>query len=147
MMLIGCIYALAILIVYCIPDYRHNIFLVRGMPIGMIFSALFMASGVMTLPLQLRTHMHHASIALILARLGQIVILVSIIFFLLPRAHDYPLLSFVSVMSSVLFSAIIQFAYTWRFAKNDIAPLRIPSLSFLLTVLKEQRRYGLGFFL
>lgn len=147
MMLIGCIYVVAILIVYCIPDYRHNIFLARGMPIGMLFSAIFMASGVMTLPLQLRTHMHHASIALMLARLGQIGILVSVIFFLLPRSSTYPLLSFILVMSSILGSAIIQFAYTWRFARKDIAPLWMPSVDFLVTVLKEQRRYGLGFFL
>jgi len=147
MMLIGCIYTLAILIVYLIPDYRSNLFLARGMPIGMLFSSLFMASGVMTLPLQLRTHMHHASIALILARLGQLGMLVSIIFFLLPDTTEHPLLSFMLVMGSILGSAVIQFAYTWRSASKDITLRWTPSVSFLITMLKEQRRYWLGFFL
>ena len=46
----------------------------------MLFSALFMAAGIIQLPLQLFWKMHHVSIALILARISQILFLLFVLY-------------------------------------------------------------------
>jgi hypothetical protein len=50
----------------------------------MIFSASFMAAGILQLPLQLFWRMKDLSVGLILARVSQIILLIITIFVLLP---------------------------------------------------------------
>ena len=47
------VYTVALMIAYMIPAYTNNPYLVRGLPLGMLFSASFMAAGILQLPLQL----------------------------------------------------------------------------------------------
>ena len=47
------VYAAALVIAYLIPAYTDNPYLIRGLPLGMLFSASFMAAGILQLPLQL----------------------------------------------------------------------------------------------
>lgn len=78
------VYGTALLIAYLIPSYTSNPYLVRGLPIGMIFSASFMTAGILQIPLQLFWQMKHLSIGLILARIVQIAILGLAVYVLYP---------------------------------------------------------------
>lgn len=69
------VYAIAIAVAYMIPSYVHNPYIARALPLGMMFSALFMVAGIVQLPLQLFWKMEHVSIALVLARISQIIVL------------------------------------------------------------------------
>jgi hypothetical protein len=51
----------------------------------MLFSATFMLAGIVQLPLQLHWQMKQVSIALILARIAQIISLILIIFIFFPN--------------------------------------------------------------
>ncbi|MBP6910322.1 hypothetical protein KBC03_01880 [Patescibacteria group bacterium] len=73
------VYAVALIIAYLIPAYTNNPYLIRGLPLGMLFSASFMAAGILQLPLQLFRGMKHVSIGLSLARIMQIIVLVGIV--------------------------------------------------------------------
>jgi len=75
----------------------------------MFFSATFMIAGIVQLPLQLNWQMKHVSIALILARLVQVLLLVIIIFYLFPNIdfttfNTSSLIAFLLVLSTVFFS-------------------------------------------
>jgi hypothetical protein len=78
------VYALALMIAYLIPAYTANPYIVVGLPLGMIFSASFVASGITQLPFQLYWQMHHVTIAMILARVSQLLVLVLTIFVRFP---------------------------------------------------------------
>lgn len=78
------IYILALVIAYMLPAYTSNPYLVWGLPIGMLFSASFMAAGILQLPLQLFRKMEQVSIALVLARISQLAVLVTTIYVLYP---------------------------------------------------------------
>ena len=69
------VYAIAIAVAYMIPSYVYNPYIARALPLGMMFSALFMVAGIVQLPLQLFWKMEHVSIALVLARISQIIVL------------------------------------------------------------------------
>jgi O-antigen/teichoic acid export membrane protein len=73
------VYAIALIIAYLIPAYTSNPYLVRGLPLGMLFSASFMISGILQLPLQLYRGMKHVSIGLTLARVAQIIALLVVV--------------------------------------------------------------------
>lgn len=73
------VYGFAVIVAYCIPSYVANDYIFRGLPFGMIFSALFMMAGILQLPLQLFWKMEHVSIGLVIARLSQIAFLLLIV--------------------------------------------------------------------
>jgi O-antigen/teichoic acid export membrane protein len=74
------IYLIAIGIAYCIPSYRANPYYVRGLPIGLLFSASFLLAGIQQLPLQIFWKMEKLSISLITARLSQLLILIPVVY-------------------------------------------------------------------
>lgn len=69
------VYSIAILVAYLIPSYSDNPYIARGLPLGMLFSAGFMIAGIIQLPIQLFWKMEHVSIALILARISQLIVI------------------------------------------------------------------------
>jgi 1,4-dihydroxy-2-naphthoate octaprenyltransferase len=75
MCMIVLVYTLALIIAYFIPAYTSNPYLIRGLPLGMLFSASFMTAGILQIPLQLFWKMEQVSIALICARVGQLALL------------------------------------------------------------------------
>lgn len=74
------VYTIAIAVAYMIPSYAANPYIARGLPLGMVFSALFMVAGIIQLPLQLFWKMEQVSIALVLARISQIVVLLIVFY-------------------------------------------------------------------
>ena len=74
------VYIVALAVAYLIPAYTSNPYLLRGLPLGMIFSASFMTAGILQLPLQLYRGMKHVSIGLTLARIAQIIVMLIVVF-------------------------------------------------------------------
>lgn len=112
------VYIVALILAYIIPAYSSNIYLVRGLPIGMLFSASFMAAWIFQIPLQLWRKMKQVSIWLILARLVQLGFLAFIIFYWFPVSQDITLSPFLLVLWSVLCSWITQLIYVWRSSRS-----------------------------
>ena len=149
LILIVLVYTIAIVVAYCIPSYASNPYIVRWLPGGMIFSALFMIAGILQLPLQLFWKMEHVSIGLILARVSQILFLGIIIYG--GRWQDggtiISLGLFLAVIASVVVSALTQTAYTSYMAES-IVPLRwIPSWRYMWSHIRQNGKYGAAFFL
>lgn len=69
------IYTIALIVAYCLPVYTSNPYLIRGLPLWMIFSASFMFAGIQQLPLQIFWQMKQLSYSLITARLSRIIII------------------------------------------------------------------------
>lgn len=78
------VYAVALIVAYCLPSYTSNPYLIWWLPLGMLFSASFMAAGIQQLPLQIFWKMEKVSIALVLARITQIIVLVIVVLFIFP---------------------------------------------------------------
>jgi hypothetical protein len=78
------VYATVLIIAYQIPAYTANPYLVRGLPIGALFSAIFMASSMIQLPLQLFWQMRKVTIALTIARVAQLAVLVGLLRWIAP---------------------------------------------------------------
>lgn len=110
------VYAVALIIAYLIPAYTSNPYLVRGLPLGMLFSASFMISGILQLPLQLYRGMKHVSIGLTLARVAQIIALLVVINtcknpdFTLNNGlgNTQTLTAFLLIIGTVILSAVVQ---------------------------------------
>ncbi len=77
---IAIVYTVALVIAYLVPAYTDNPYLIWGLPLGMLFSATFMAAGILQLPLQLFWGMKHVSIGLSLARIAQIIVMLGIVY-------------------------------------------------------------------
>ncbi|NOZ44970.1 MAG: hypothetical protein GXP45_07690 [bacterium] len=111
------VYFVALLLAYFLPAYTANVYLIWGLPIGMVFSASFMFSGIVQLPLQIYWKMEQLSIALLLARISQIALLVVTVFVLFPHMHfdgsKSSILAFSLIMLSVLVSGLVQGLYVW----------------------------------
>ncbi len=80
--MIGVVYTLALIVAYFIPAYTSNPYLVRGLPLGMLFSASFMSAGILQLPLQLFWKMRQLTAGLILARFSQLIVIAVTVFVL-----------------------------------------------------------------
>lgn len=145
---IALVYIVVLIAGYCIPSYAHNPYIVRGLPIGMLFSALFMAAGIIQLPLQLFRKMHHVSIALILARVSQIIFLVVVLYsgrFSFDTTGEwFPLLLFLLVLGSVLVSSLTQTMYTLIMSWRVVPLRRTPYLRHMITHIVRNGRYGLA---
>lgn len=106
------VYAVALIIAYLIPAYTNNPYLIWGLPLGMLFSASFMAAGILQLPLQLFRGMKHVSIGLSLARIMQIIVLVCIVWLYknpdFNIANHNSITAFLLMIGSVLASAAVQ---------------------------------------
>lgn len=72
------VYAVVLIIAYQVPAYHSNPYLTWGLPIGALFSAVFMASSMIQLPLQLFWQMKKVTIALTIARVAQLIVLAAL---------------------------------------------------------------------
>jgi hypothetical protein len=115
----------------------------------MVFSATFMAAGIIQLPLQLFWKMEQLSIGLVLARITQITALVAIVYRTYPNMEfdGSPLskIAFIAVIGTVLISAITQFIYVFWQA-HKILPIKIQfSRHFIRDEIRSNRQYGLAY--
>ncbi len=150
--LIIVVYTIALVVAYFIPSYSSNPFLVIGLPIGMIFSSLFMFAGISQLPLQLNWKMEHLSISLIWARIIQIISIGLIVYYLFPHPdfntpNPYAIYAFLWILIATLLSALSQFLYVW-YQSNKLINFR-PNidLTFIKNLIIQNWQYGLAFFL
>lgn len=146
------IYTWALILAYLLPVYTSNPYLIRGLPLGMIFSASFMFAGIQQLPLQLFWKMEQLSISLITARLSQILILVPVVYIFF-RNIDFSqgtkisIIAFCLILFSVVWSGIGQNIEIHMRAKK-ILPLHIIfDRKFTKNIIKENRRYGVSYYL
>jgi len=143
------VYAVALILAYLIPAYTNNPYLIWGLPIGMLFSASFMAAGILQLPLQLFWGMKHVSIGLALARISQIAVMIGIV--MLYRhvdfsvANSYSIHAFMLMMGSVLVSAAAQSRYVWRVSNKHIKLRLKPDWPFTWQIMKDNWQYGLAY--
>lgn len=146
------IYTIAIVVAYLLPVYTSNPYLIRWLPLGMIFSASVMFAGIQQLPLQLFWKMEQLSITLITARIFQILILVPVvyIFYKTPdfsHLSTFSIIAFCLILFSVVGSGIGQ-NIEIHLRANRILPLRIIfDRSFTKAIIKENRKYGISYFL
>lgn len=146
---IAIVYMTALIVAYFIPAYTSNPYLMWGLPLGMLFSASFMAAGILQLPLQLFRGMKHVSIALSLARIIQIVVLVAIVYLYknpdFSVASSYSINAFLLMIGSVLASAAMQWRYVRRVSNKHIKLRLKPDRKFTWNIIKENWQYGLAY--
>ena len=143
------VYTIALVTAYFLPAYTSNPYLIRGLPLWMLFSATFMAAGIVQLPLQLFWKMEQLSIWLIAARISQIISLIVIVYWIYPQIQfDGSTASkwaFALIMGTVLISALTQFVYVFRQA-HKILPIKIRiSRSFIRNEISSNRQYWLAY--
>ena len=145
------VYTIALIISYLIPSYTSNPYLIRGLPLGMIFSASFMTAGILQIPLQLFWQMKHLSIGLILARMVQIAILgVSIyaIYPLIDFSASTPVIrAFNAILLSVIASGVTQWLYVYLIWRKYLPLQRHRDRNFTKNILKSNRQYGCAYYL
>lgn len=146
------VYATAFCIAYFIPSYTQNIFIYHGLVIWMMFSAIFMLAWIVQIPLQLNWKMKHVSIALIIARIIQIIWLIIIIYLIFPNVNFHiqssqSLIAFLAVLVTVLLSWISQFLYV-LFVWNKYMKFKVNfDFSFIKLNIKQNWRYWVSYFL
>ena len=143
------VYTVALVLAYLLPAYTSNPYLIRWLPIGMIFSATFMGAGIIQLPLQLFRNMKQLSFGLIRARVSQLIALVAIVYRAYPQVtfdgSTTSKIAFLAIMATVLISSITQFVYVLR-QSNKLLPIKIQfSRSFIRDEIRSNRKYGLAY--
>jgi O-antigen/teichoic acid export membrane protein len=148
--MIFAIYSIALLVAYFIPSYTANPYLMRGLPLGMLFSASFMTAGILQLPLQLFWKMEQVSIGLIIARVVQLTILALTVYILFPGqtfTHTGPISPFLMIIFSVLASGIAQGCYVYRAGRKFLRFTRVRDWSFTKSIITDNRQYGIAYYL
>lgn len=146
------IYVLAFLLAFFIPAYFQNPYIFYGLVIGMLFSWTFMLAWIVQLPLQLNWQMKHVSIALIFARIVQVIMLFVIIFVLFPNVNfsnvsHTSIIAFLLVVSTVFFSWLTQYVYVHRkWIKHMKFKLDFDKW-FIKDTLKGNWKYWLSYYL
>ena len=143
------VYTVALIIAYMIPAYTSNPYLIRWLPLGMIFSASFMTAGILQLPLQLYRGMKHVSIALTLARISQVLVMLVIVWLYkwidFSSGDSRSVTAFLLIIWTVVVSAFVQWLYV-RITSNRHIKLRlVPDRWFTRWILKENRQYWLAY--
>lgn len=149
-LMIIAVYTSALVIAYLIPAYSSNPYLIRWLPLGMVFSATFMASWILQLPLQLFWKMEQVSIALILARISQLWVIGWTIY----RLYTQPWFkqgfwqeAFALIIASVVVSGTIQMIYTrWQWSKY-LGFSRNLDRGFIQRIIWWNRKYGVAYYL
>ncbi len=151
---IAIVYSCALVLGYILPAYTSNPYLTRGLPLGMIFSASFMTSGILQLPLQLYRRMKDLTIGLILARVSQFLILLITVFILFPKvnfsnitASTSSITAFCLVLFSVVASAITQWMYVLKKWTKYLKLKIIYDRAFTKNIFKNNRKYGISYYL
>ena len=146
------VYFVAIIVAYFLPAYTSNPYIVRWLPLWMIFSASFMAAGILQLPLQLFWRMKDLSVGLILARVSQIILLIITIFVLLPSVDftswdPKSIIAFCLILLSVVVSWLTQIFYV-LYKSNKKLKLKVNfDKKFTLWIIKSNWKYWLSFYL
>ncbi len=146
------VYTTAILLAYLLPAYTSNIYLIRWLPIWMMFSVSFMFAWVIQLPLQIFWKMEQVSIALIFARISQLIMLIVIIYILYPNINfninsTNSTIAFNLILLSVLASWITQWIFVY-FKSKKILPLKIKfDKKFTKDFMKKNWKYWLSYYL
>jgi O-antigen/teichoic acid export membrane protein len=145
------VYTAALILAYLLPAYTSNPYLVRGLPFGMAFSAMFMGSWITQLPLQLFWKMEQLSIGLIAARMGQLWVLAAVVYrWFRTIEFDWwarSVLAFCLIMGSVVVSSLIQRIYVQRKANKLLGFSIIIDRSFIKKVYLSNRQYGIAYYL
>ncbi len=151
---IAIVYSCALVLGYLLPAYTSNPYLTRGLPLGMIFSASFMTSGILQLPLQLYRRMKDLTIGLILARISQFSILLITVFVLFPKvnfsditASTESIIAFCLVLFSVVASALTQWIYVLKKWTKYLKLKIIYDRNFTKNIFKNNRKYGISYYL
>lgn len=146
------VYAIAIVVAYLLPAYTSNPYLVRWLPLGMLFSASFMFAWIQQLPLQIFWKMKQLSMTLITARLSQLLILVPVVYLFFNKVSfdttsTVSILAFCLVIFSVVASGVGQNIEIHRRARK-ILPLKISfDRKFTKDIVKKNRQYGVSYYL
>lgn len=151
-MIMTIVYLVAIVLAYFLPAYTSNVYIVRWLPLWMMFSASFMAAWILQLPLQLFWRMKDLSMWLIFARISQLIILIVTVFVLLPHVsfsnwEPKSIIAFVLILFSVLASGITQLIYV-LYKSNQKLKLKVDfDKSFTKWIIKWNRKYWLSYYL
>ena len=153
MFMIIVIYTIAIVTAYLIPAYTSNPFIVRGLPLAMLYSASNMFVGIQQLPLQLFWKMNRLSRSLIVARLSQLAVLLPTVYLIFrnvsfesEEVSTTAILAFCCVIFSVVASALWQ-NVDMHLRSRNLLPFKIDiDLKFIKNIFKENRRYWFSYF-
>lgn len=145
------VYGIALAIGYMIPGYNQNPFIVRGLPLGLMFSATFVLGYFFQLPHQLFRSMQHTSISLIIARIGQIILL-CILLYLFPNvelvdATPQNILIFCLILGTVIVSWVLQIAWQRRTGRKYLTLSWNIDYTFFWNHIKNNWKYGVGYFM
>ncbi len=153
---IAIVYSCALVLGYLLPAYTSNPYLVWGLPLGMLFSASFMTSWILQLPLQLYRRMKDLTIGLILARVSQFSILLLTVFVLFPQVDfsttswepvsTNSIIAFCLILFSVVASALTQWIYVFKKGAKYLKLKIIYDRSFAKNIFKTNRKYGASYF-
>ncbi|MBO4203941.1 hypothetical protein J5893_03900 [bacterium] len=148
------IYTIAITTAYLIPAYTDNQFIIRGLPLAMLYSASNMFVGIQQLPLQLFRKMERLSVSLIIARFSQLAVLLPTVYLFFKNVNlqaegpvtPIMIVAFCLVVFSVTASSIGQNIEIHQRSKN-LLPFKIDiDLSFIKNIFKGNRKYGTAYF-
>lgn len=153
MFMIIIIYTVAIVTAYLIPAYTSNQFIVRGLPLAMLYSASNMFVWIQQLPLQLFWKMNRLSRSLIVARLSQLAVLLPTVYLIFKWVsfdgdvvNVTTVLAFCCVIFSVVASSIWQ-NFDVHFRSRNLLPFKIDiDLKFIKNIFKENWRYWFSYF-
>lgn len=153
MFMIIIIYTIAIVTAYLIPAYTSNPFIIRWLPLAMLYSASNMFVGIQQLPLQLFWKMNRLSRSLIIARLSQLAVLLPTVYLIFKNVsfendvvNTTTILAFCCVIFSVVASSIWQNVDV-HLRSRDLLPFKIDiDLKFIKNIFKENWRYGFSYF-
>ena len=149
--MIWLVYTTALIIAYLIPSYTSNPYLVRGLPLGMIFSASFMTAGILQIPLQLFWQMKHLSVWLILARIVQIAIIGTSVYYVFPTidfSNASPAIwAFNAILVSVIASWVTQWIYVYIIGKKYLPLKWKRDRGFTKDLLQKNRQYWFAYYL
>lgn len=145
------VYTLALIVAYMLPSYTSNPYIFRWIPLWMLFSATFMIGWILTIPTQLFWKMHQLSVALVVSRLAQIIMLVLVVFvFFNGIQFDGSLqsiIAFLLIVWSVVVSWVAQIIYQ-LFIWNKILKLKISfDLKFSKDILLQNWQYWISYYL
>lgn len=152
LIIMSVIYIIAIVIAYFLPAYTSNSYIIRWLPLGMIFSASFMFAGIQQLPLQLFWKMEWLSLSLITARLSQLLILIPSVYFFFKHVdfstpNKLSITAFCMILFSVVASAIGQ-NLEIHYRSKKLLPLKIKfDRGFTKDIIKRNRQYGVSYYL
>ena len=153
MFMIIVIYTIAIVTAYLIPAYTSNPFIIRWLPLAMVYSASNMFVGIQQLPLQLFWKMNRLSRSLIVARLSQLAVLLPTVYLIFRNIsfesdtiNTTAILAFCCVIFSVVASSIWQNVDV-HLRSKDLLPFKIDiDLKFIKWIFKENRKYWFSYF-